>query len=127
MSEAFNGAVQPIPRNLPGLYSVLGGVKMNYALRVAEFEQLLLSALLARPAGRARPAGAGQRAAGARRRASDAAAAARRPRRAGGAARAARAGGAARASAAAAAGRAPVPGLVGAPNSYAPRSGAAPT
>jgi hypothetical protein len=43
MSEAFNLAGQPIPKNHPGLLTVLGGDKRNYAIRVAEFKKYMLS------------------------------------------------------------------------------------
>jgi hypothetical protein len=58
MSEAFNGAGQPIPKNHPGLYTVLGGDKKNYALRVAEFKQFMLSTYGAPDIVRTPPAGA---------------------------------------------------------------------
>jgi hypothetical protein len=57
MSEAFNGAGQPIPKNHPGLYTVLGGDKKNYALRVAEFKQFMLSTYGAPDIVRTPPAG----------------------------------------------------------------------
>jgi Type VI secretion system (T6SS), amidase effector protein 4 len=44
MSEAFNLAGQPIPRNYPGLRTYKGADKLNYAIRVAEFKKYMLSA-----------------------------------------------------------------------------------
>jgi hypothetical protein len=57
MSEAFNGAGQPIPNHHPGLLTVLGGDTKNYALRVAEFKQFMLGTYGAPDLVRTPPAG----------------------------------------------------------------------
>ncbi len=58
MSEAFNLAGQAIPKNHPGLLTVLGADKRNYAIRVAEFKQYMLSAYGAPDLVRTPPKGA---------------------------------------------------------------------
>jgi hypothetical protein len=44
MSEAFNLAGNAIPRGRAGLYTLKGGDKLNYAVRVAEFRKYMVSA-----------------------------------------------------------------------------------
>jgi hypothetical protein len=44
MSEAFNLAGHAIPRGRAGLYTLKGGDKLNYAVRVAEFRKYMVSA-----------------------------------------------------------------------------------